>query len=160
MKNKWSILSLLAAIWCFSGCVSYEYEGKCEPPVKAADEIKVFTDSALVPRRYSVLGKAMVSGNSRDVSRDRLIARLRSGAHEVGANAILIVEQQVVTVNEDSARTPFTTAFDYDDSSQNWSQLQRDVDQNFTNSNRYRNSNDPGASRRIIRAEFLRYLEK
>lgn len=160
MKNNRSVIFLFAAVMLFAGCVSYEYEGKCEPPVKAADEIKVFSDSALIPRKYSVLGKAVVSGDSRDVSRDRLIARLRSGAHKAGANAILIVEQQVVTVNEDSDRTPFTTAFDYDDSSQNWSQLQRDVDQNFANSNRYRSSNNPGASRRIIRAEFLRYLEK
>ena len=155
MKNIFAAAVMLI----FAGCVSYSYTGKCEAPVKEEKDIRIFTDAAKITRKYTVLGKATVSGNCQDVSRDRLVARLRSEAHDAGATAVLITDQQVVTESEDSGSSPFFTAFDADDTSSNWSQLQRDVDENFANTRRMKNANSPGASRRIIHAEFLRYTE-
>ncbi len=155
MKNIFAAVAMLV----FAGCVSYSYTGKYETPVKEEKDIRIFTDSAKVPRRYTVLGKATVSGNCQDVSRDRLISKLRSKACAAGASAILITDQQVVTISEDSGSSPFFTAFDADDTNSNWSQLQQDVDENFANTRRMKNANSPGASRRVIHAEFLRYTE-
>ena len=157
MKKSFCILFALAAL-LLGGCISYDYKGKTEMPVKPAKEIRIYNDSAKIERTYTVLGTATVSGYTQDVSRDRMIAKLRSEAHKCGASAILIVEQQVVPVSSDSNSQPFTTAFDYDDTSSSWSQIYRDVDQNFTNTRRTKHTyTSPGATRRIIRADFLRY---
>jgi hypothetical protein len=155
MKNIFAV----AAMLIFAGCVSYSYTGKYDTPVKEEKDMRIFTDPAKITRKYTVLGKATVSGNCQDVSRDRLVARLKSEAHDAGASAIIITDQQVVTESEDSGSSPFFTAFDADDTNSNWSQLQQDVDENFANTRRMKNVTSPGASRRIIHAEFIRYAE-
>lgn len=148
-------LAVMLAVLC--GCVSFDYVGKREEPVKPASGIKLYNDSASIKRNYSVLGVATVSGNCQDVSRERMIEKLRNEAHDCGADAILIVEQQISTVGEDSGTQPFFTAFDYDDTNRSWSQIYRDVDQNFANTRRSVRQLSPGSARRIIRAEFLRW---
>ena len=157
MKKSFCMIAAACSA-LFFGCVSFDYEGKSEAPVRPADDIRIFNDATDIKESYSVLGTATVSGYTQDVSRDRMIAKLRSEAHKCGASAILIVEQQIVSVHSDSGSQPFTTAFDYDDTSNSWSQLYRDVDQNYSNTRRSKHSFvTPGATRRIIRAEFLRY---
>ena len=157
MKKSYSVLLALAVILT-GGCMSYNYDGKTEAPVKPAKDIRIYNDSTRIGSSYTVLGTATVSGYSQDVSRDRMIDKLRSEAHKCGASAILIVEQQVIPVGNDSGSQPFTTAFDYDDTSRSWSQIYRDVDQNFANTRRTKHTHtSPGATRRIIRAEFIRY---
>ena len=154
MRKNISFAVLLLAL---CGCVSFDYVGKREAPVKPASDIRVYNDSGAVKRQYKVLGVAAVSGNCRDVSRERMIEKLREEAHKCGADAILIVEQQITTVGEDSGNQPFYTAFDYDDTDRSWSQIYRDVDQNFANTRRSVRPLSPGSARRIIRAEFLRW---
>ena len=150
-----------SAILLSFGCMSYSYEGKKEAPVKAAEHIRIFTDASKIEKSYTVLGRARVSGYAQDVSVDRMLAKLRSEAHKCGASAILIVEQQLIPVSS-AAETPvFTTAFDYDDTNQNWSMIHRDVDQNFSNTIRTKKQHEnPEAARRVIRAEFLRWNSK
>ena len=158
MKKVFCLAVPVMALIFICGCISYEYKGEKAEPVKEIRDIRIFNDASRISRRYTVLGTATVSAYTQDVSRDRMIDKLKSEAEKCGANAILIVEQQVITVNSDSGDQPFTTAFDYDDSSQNWSLIYRDVDQNFANTRRTKNKHiTPGATRRIIRAEFLRY---
>ena len=141
----------------FAGCVSYNYDGKTEPPVKAAKDIRIYNNAESIGKTYTVLGTAVVSGNSQDVSRDRMIEKLRSEAHKCGATAILIIEQQLIPTGTASGNQPFMTAFDYDDTSSSWRQIYQDVDQNFANTRRVRyNQSSSGSSRRIIRAEFIR----
>lgn len=157
MKNFVCLLFTAAVALTFAGCVSYDYEGKMEPPVKAAKDIRIYNDSGAIGKSYTVLGTAVVSGNSQDVSRDRMIEKLRSEAHKCGATAILIVEQQLIPTGTASGSQPFMTAFDYDDTSSSWRQIYQDVDQNFSNTRRVRNNHSSsGSSRRIIRAEFIR----
>ena len=153
---------IAAALLCglVAGCMSYQYEGgKGE---KETDSVKVFSDSAKVGRPYSVLGEARVSGNYQEVSRDRMVRKLMFEAGKCGADAILIVEQQVVPMTEGRGGGGFLTAFDYDDTNRSWSQLYRDVDQRYGNI-RNRTPGGSGSAlalryRRIIRAEFLKYL--
>ena len=157
MKKSFCILFALAAL-LLGGCISYDYKGKTEMPVKPAKEIRIYNDSAKIERTYTVLGTATVSGYTQDVSRDRMIAKLRSEAQKNGADAVIVTDQQIVSVNSDSGAQPFTTAFDYDDSSQNWREIYRDVDQNFTNPERSgHNHVNPGAARRIIYAKFIKF---
>ena len=157
MKNFFCMIAVVGSA-LLSGCMSFNYEGKSEAPVRPAANIRIFNDATAIKESYSVLGTATVSGYTQDVSRDRMIDKLRSEAHKCGASAILIVEQQIVSVRTDSGSQPFTTAFDYDDTSNSWSQLYRDVDQNYSNTRRSKHTHiTPGATRRIIRAEFLRY---
>lgn len=151
------------AAMALAGCVSVEYSGEKLPPKDADSKVSVYTDSAKIARTYKVLGTATVSGNYREVSRDRMVEKLRSEARKCGADAILIVEQQVISDGDRVSGNPvFSTAFDYDEANGNWSRLTRDVDQNFANSNRNRTSTAAGSVnnfRRVIRAEFLRYLD-
>ena len=161
MKKHWA--GMIAATLVFglaAGCMSYQYEG--EKGEKETESVKVFSDSARVGRPYSVLGEARVSGNYQEVSRDRMVRKLISEAGKCGADAILIVEQQVVPMTENKEGGGFMTAFDYDDTNRSWSQLYRDVDQRYGN---VRNRAPGGSNgslalryRRIIRAEFLKYL--
>jgi hypothetical protein len=149
-------VSLFAAM--LSGCMSYSYEGKTEAPVKAPEYIKIYHDSSKIGKKYTVLGTATVSGYARDVSSNRMLEKLRSEAHKCGACAILIVEQQLVSADSDSEAQPFTTAFDFDDTDRNWRQIYQDIDRNFANTRRVPNAHvNPGAERRIIRAEFVKW---
>ncbi len=145
---------LLAA----AGCVSYEYSGEKGGDPTAS--VSVFMNAGKIKRTYQVLGEATVSGDYYDVTRDRLMNKLISEAEKNGADAVLVVEQQVLPYGtESSAKGRFMTAFDYDDANSSWSQIYRDVDRRY---GRLLGSGDAGTSgaqgyRRIIRAEFLKY---
>ena len=158
MKSPMTIFSL--ALLLAAGCVSYEYKG--ESGGAPTDSVAVFMNSGKIGRPYQVLGEATVAGDYHEVTRDRLMDKLVGEAEKCGADAVLIVEQQVLPYGGDSpAQGRFLTAFDYDDSNRSWSQVYRDVDQR---SGRLFSSNDnPGGAsrgyRRIIRAEFLKYRD-
>ena len=161
MKKHFSgMIAAVLVVGLAAGCISYQYEGgKGE---KETESVKVFSDATRIGRPYSVLGEARVSGNYQEVSRDRMVRKLLSEAGKCGADAILIVEQQVVPLAEGRGEGGFLTAFDYDDTNRSWSQLYRDVDQRYGNI-RNRTPGGSGSAlalryRRIIRAEFLKYL--
>ena len=157
MKNVF-FMTVVAASAIISGCISYSYDGKKSAPVRGIDYVRVFNSPGEVKRTYTVLGTAVVSGYIQDVSYDRMISKLRSEAQKNGADAVLLTDQEIVPVSSDSGSQPFTTAFDYDDSSQTWRDIYRDVDQNFTNPERtVNNHTNPGADRRIIYAKFIRF---
>ena len=151
---------LVLALLLGAGCVSYEYKG--EKGGDPTESVAVFMNSGKIGRPYQVLGEATVAGDYHEVTRDRLMDKLVGEAEKCGADAVLIVEQQVLPYGGDSpAQGRFLTAFDYDDSNQSWSQVYRDVDQRY---GRLFGTNDnaSGASRgyrRIIRAEFLKYRD-
>ena len=173
MKTKRGIAAL-ALLALMTGCISYEYKG--ERGGAPTTSVAVFMSTAGIRRTYQVLGEATVSGDYREVSRDRLMAKLISEAEKNGADAVLIVEQQVLPYGvASSAKGRFMTAYDYDDTSQSWTQVYRDVDQRYGNLfntslqsmlTRGGGSSGGGASatsargyRRIIRAEFIRYTD-
>ena len=157
--KKFLSAAAAAVTLILAGCVSYSYTGEKAPAGNA--EAQVFTDSAKIDFPYQVLGKAVVSGSYQQVSRDRMIAKLKSEAQKCGADAVLIVEQQVLP--EDMIRTGrqtgFFTAFDYDDTNRSWGELHRDVDMTYGSIGKNAGNNAaPGIAdyKRIIRAEFLR----
>ena len=157
--KKYLSAAAAAVTLVLAGCVSYSYTGEKAPAGNA--EVRVFTDSAKIGFPYQVLGKAVVSGSYQQVSRDRMIAKLKSEAQKCGADAVLIVEQQVLP--EDMIRTGrqtgFFTAFDYDDTNRSWGELHRDVDMTYGSIGKDPKKNaGPGIAdyKRIIRAEFLR----
>ena len=123
-----------------------------------------------------MLGEATVSADYQDVTRDRMMKKLIGEAEKNGADAVLIVEQQVLPYGTvSSAQGRFMTAYDYDDTNQSWNQVYRDVDQRYSNlfnsslqgiiSRRGTSAaaqETVGAARgyrRIIRAEFLKYTD-
>ena len=107
-------LAALAMMLC--GCVSFEYDGVREAEPSAS--VKMFTDKAKIKQPYQVMGKAVVSGDYMDVSRDRLEEKLLSEAESVGADAVLITSQEVVRSSSGKNTNPlYMSAFDYDDSS-------------------------------------------
>ncbi len=172
MKSSMTVWALAALL--LAGCVSYEYKG--EKGGEPTDEVAVFMNSGKIGRPYQVLGEATVAGDYHEVTRDRLMDKLVSEAEKSGADAVLIVEQQVLPYGGNSpAQGRFLTAFDYDDTSQSWNQVYRDVDQRYSNlfnsslqglisrdgSGRAARENVGTARgyRRIIRAEFLKYRD-
>ena len=166
-------IAALALLLLAAGCISYEYKG--ESGGEPTTSVTVFMSAAKIRRTYQVLGEATVSGDCRDVSRDRLMNKLISEAEKNGADAVLVVEQQVLPYGTaSSAQGRFMTAYDYDDVNHSWSQVYRDVDQRY--SNLFNTTlqgvitKDPGNAaasgavgargyRRIIRAEFLKYTD-
>ena len=155
------IFSALLSAILLCGCVSVEYEGECAAARKDDTPVAIFTDATRISRPYTVLGKASASGNYQEVSRDRMIAKLREKAADCGADAMLIVEQQVIAGDSPVASNPvFSTSFDFDSTDGNWRQLTRDLDQDFVNTRRNRTTTTAGSInnfRRIIRVEFLRW---
>lgn len=167
-------IAALALLMLAAGCVSYEYKGASggEPTTSVA----VYMNSGKIRRTYQVLGEATVSGDYHEVSRDRLMDKLVSEAEKNGADAVLVVEQQVLPYGSVSgAQGRFMTAFDYDDTSQSWTQVYRDVDQRYSNLFNtslqgmitHDGSGTAGTTggvsargyKRIIRAEFLKYTD-
>ncbi|MBQ6352555.1 MAG: hypothetical protein IJJ28_04750, partial [Lentisphaeria bacterium] len=115
MKMKYPVYLAAAMLLLATGCVSYEYKGESggDPTVQVA----VFMNSAKIRRTYQVLGEATVSGDYHDVSRDRMMNKLIGEAEKNGADAILVVEQQVLPYGTvSSAQGRFVTSYDYDDS--------------------------------------------
>ena len=171
MKIK-CVTAALALLALASGCVSYEYKG--ESGGAPTEAVAVFMSSVKIRRPYQVLGEATVSGDYRDISRDRLMNKLISEAEKNGADAVLVVEQQVLPYGSaSSAPGRFMTAYDYDEVNRSWNQLYRDVDQRYSNlfnttlQGMITRSGGGGKSantaarsyKRIIRAEFLRYTD-
>ena len=168
-----SCVAALAVMMLAAGCVSYEYKG--ESGGEPSTAVAVFMSSDKIRRTYQVLGEATVSGDYHEVSRDRLMRKLISEAEKNGADAILLVEQQVLPYGSTAgASGRFMTAFDYDDTSQSWNQVYRDVDQRYSNlfntslqnvitrrSDSSATAGNTGARgyKRIIRAEFLKYTD-
>ena len=148
-------LAALAVMLC--GCVSFEYDG-----VRGAEpsaSVKMFTDKAKIKQSYQVMGKAVVSGDYMDVSRDRLEEKLLSEAESVGADAVLITSQEVVRSSSGKNTNPlYMSAFDYDDSSPSWRAIYRNVDLTYGNVRGTPSDTGPlFRYRRVLKAEFLKY---
>lgn len=147
----------LACLTLLTSCVEFQYAGETESP--AGNEVSVYTDADSIGRAYRVMGRATASGDYRDVSRDRLLARLKSEAETKGADAILLTGQQVVPKSESHSVAPrFNTASDYDGETSNWQQIQRDVDLNYGQIRGTLEEVRTNASYvRILHADFLKY---
>ena len=149
----------IAVLLTVSGCVSYSYSGK--KGASPSKDVAVFSDSGKIVHPYQVLGRAVVSGNYQHVSRDKMMAKLVEEAKKAGADAVLIVEQQILPQSMISrSGGGFFTAYDYDDTNRSWGELYRDVDVTIGNIGHSTSAAaGEGISdyRRIIRAEFLRY---
>ena len=171
MKN---VMAIIVTALLLAGCISYEYKG--ESGGEPTDSVVVFMNSGKIGRPYQVLGEASVSGDYHEVTRDRLMDKLVKEAEKSGADAVLIVEQQVLPYGTgSSAEGRFMTAYDYDNNNQSWNQVYRDVDQRYSNlfnsslqglisrdGSRGAAQGNVGTSRsyrRIIRAEFLKYRD-
>ena len=157
MKNIFLLAAFSIMLFC-SGCISYSYDGRSESVFTSADKVKYYTPENLPQQKYTVLGTASVSANYQDVSREKMIEKLKSEAASNGADAILITEQKVSP--QHAASTPlFQTQFDYDDTSSSWRQINRDVDLNYGSAFGRTRQTTTGIStyRRVIKAEFLRF---
>lgn len=159
MKKSIVILALLSQ-FVFCGCLSYDYEGDKLPVVAESENIRVYTGNAHLAAGYRVLGKAQVSGDYQDVSRERMVEKLKKEAASCGADAVLITEQQVLPKGG-STELLYQNRADSDSSNSSWGQITNDVDiaygsafdrskQTTGNINNYR---------RIIRAEYIRTVE-
>lgn len=151
---------LCACMTILAGCVGFEYDGGTETP--ETQDVAVFSQPNEIRRTYRVFGKATASGDYTDISRDRLLAKLKKEAEEKGADAILITEQQVVQESESrSVEARFSTAADYDGEDGSMRQIQRSMDLNY---GRYGDSMENVKTNarylRILKAEFLKYTDE
>lgn len=155
------VFMFVFALFLVSGCVSYSYTGKSAAP--EGREVALFSDSGKITKHYTVLGTAVVSGNYQHATRDRMITKLLKEAAKTGADAVLIVEQQVLpeTLISQGGKGGFFTAYDYDSSNHSWGELYRDVDITIGNIGQKSSTSTVSITdyRRVIRAEFLRYTD-
>ena len=162
MKQISKSAAVLQTLLFICGCLSYQYDGK--KAAEPTEKVQLYTDSARIRQTYTVLGRATVSGNYQEVSSEKMTAKLIEEAKKCGANAILITGQQILPISEvnrsGNRNEEFMTAFDYDDTSQSWSQLYQDVNLRYGN---IRNSSTAPAAaspknyKRVMRAEFLQF---
>lgn len=147
---------LLAAVLCLlCGCISYEYQGKkLDTPSKT---VLIYTDSSkLAADNYTVLGTAVVSGNTFSISPDDLYKKLSVNAKACGADVILITDCRITPVANCSRET-VNASFDSSDSNTSWQTIGRDVDNNYGNIRGFSNETTSVSSyQRIIKAQFLK----
>ncbi|MBQ9786557.1 MAG: hypothetical protein IJW33_00110 [Lentisphaeria bacterium] len=150
---------LCAALFC--GCVEIHYDGKTAEPRNDDVQTVVFSSPEKVTRKYTVLGEASASGNYQEVSRDRLIAKLREKAAASGADAIIITEQQVISNGRNGGKSSAVrNVFSTDHGPDSWQPVADSVDRDYINTDRSRSTvssaNNSGYTR-IIKAQFIRY---
>ena len=146
------------------GCVHFDYEG--ESAAAATVPVTTVAHDTVLPEKTRKLGRAVVWGDYRDVSRDSLTERLESEAAERGANTVRIFAEQVVpagtAVQLDPAVRTMETVNSDNTSSMN--QLQRDFDGGYGQAELFGKNSRPSERNaiagardytRIIRAEFL-----
>ncbi len=156
MKYRFSFLPA-ALLLLLTGCISFEYNGEREAAPSAT--VTLFNDGEKIPRPTRILGYASASGNDQDVSYEDLREKLISEAKKIGADAILITDRQIVPGElQEGINPPFDSAFDYDDSSRSWQQIQRDVDRNYGNVRQGDYHGSVQNYRRVLKAQFLVYL--
>lgn len=158
MKMSFAYALIFAAVAFCGGCISFEYNGKCEAP--AADDPVLVRNAAEIKRKYTVLGQAQVSGNYQDVSRDRMTAKLIAKAKARGADAVIIVDELVIPKSHgsvNSGKNSFSTTFDADDESRTWSQLSKDVNQDFAPGSKENIEIGADVYIRQIKADFVKF---
>ena len=149
-----NILLLFCCTLMLSGCVSYDYVGDKLP--EPSSSVKVCTDpEAVTAEKHTVLGTATISGNSREISREKMLEKLADKAKECGADVILVTTHQVVPAATGQSNG-FATAFDFDSSSSGWQQLNRDIDGNYGNVRNRTHTQSVNTYRRIIKAQFIK----
>ena len=159
-----AVLSAAFAAVLASGCVHFDYEGE-SAPATGTPVTTIMRETAL-PAKTRTLGRAVVWGDYRDVSRDSLEERLEAEAAERGANTVRITAEQVVpagtAVQLDPAVRTMETVNSDNTSSMN--QLQRDFDGGYGQAELFGKNSRPSERNaiagardytRIIRAEFL-----
>ena len=158
MKISFVYAAIFAAVAFLSGCISFEYNGKCDAP--ADSEPVIVRNAAEIKRKFTILGQAQVSGNYQDVSRDRMTAKLVSEAKKRGADAVIVVDELVIPKSQgtvSSGKNRFATTFDADDDSRTWSQLSKDVDQDFAPGRKEDIEIGADVYIRQIKADFVKF---
>ena len=149
-------LFLAAAVLCLlCGCISYEYQGtKLSTPSATA---VIYTDpSQLVLDDYTVLGTAVASGNTFNISQNDIYRKLSIKARECGADVILITFCQITAIAQ-SRKGTVNANFDSSDSNTSWQIIGRDVDNNYGNIRGISNEDvSAGSYQRTIKAQFLK----
>ncbi len=137
-----------------AGCMSYDYQGVSTDPVEEAK----FIDSMPPEGTYELLGEATVSGNYQKFNLSDMKKRLQKGAEKTGANAILIVSQQVIPTGEAVREPESYISLQSNNADQDYSLNRVNRDFSFGYGNIGRDSNDPGVETytRTVKAKFIR----
>ena len=167
LSMKYLLATVFAALFLafFSaGCVHFSYEGEAFTPTENVD---IYHDAEKIPQKYTVMGKAVAYGNYQDVSRDRLEEKLVAEAEARGADAVLVTALQVVPKGDAVGPAPVLRTMEATGAEHTYTfnQLQKDFDGGYgqTDRNLFNTAPNPPTPavreyRRIIRAEFLRFM--
>ena len=93
-RTCFSIAALLPIMLLLSSCINVQYVGKTYPAKPSA---AIFMNETEIPaKNYTVMGKAIATGSYHDYSAEDLKRRLRKKAMEKGADAVLIIDYEVL----------------------------------------------------------------
>ena len=149
------LLFSVAAIFLFSGCISYDYQGKeLDTP---SQTVQICTDSKKIDiKEYTILGNACASGDSVSVSQNDLYEKLSDKAKACGADMILVTSYQVKPNGAGRARA-VNANFDHGDSNNSWQQIGRDIDSNYGNMRGISSeTSSNGSYTRVVKAQYLK----
>ena len=159
MKKSSLLMAVLSAVLA-AGCVSFQYEGEALPPVEQA---KFYSSPTQLSEPYQVLGTAVASGAYQEVSIDRLKDRLLEEAARRGADAVLLLSNQVVrggsSLEEPGLRLAYTATGGTD--SGNLNQVSRDFDAGGYGQVNFSGEPQPPVGsvtnyRRVLKVQFIR----
>lgn len=145
---------IVFALLLTAGCMSYDYKGDSAEPVESVK----FIESAPAQGGGRLLGEAVVSGDSRSYNLSDMKQRLQCGAKKAGADAILIVSQQLVPTGEAIREPESYVSLQSNNADLDYSINQLDKDFSFGYGSVGKASSTPGTEtyRRIVKAKFYR----
>ncbi len=154
-----SILAAIPFMLFFNSCMNVQYVGKSFPPTKNA---AVYMHESEIPvKHYSIIGKAVATGHYNDYSGDDIKEGLRNKARENGADAVLIIDYEVLPnryVREDQMLSEKrTNAWSIpDDSGSTIKNMRQNFDYGYGDVGKAP-SNRVKTYKRVYRALFLKY---
>ena len=152
-----SFLTIFIFALFISGCISYKYDGKTSTPT---EKVAIFYNKNKLTSKYTLLGTAKVSASYTAVTKEEMIKKLEQEAKNTGANAIVIIDQQVTPTGNTTIESKFATYFETQDNHNPSDYIAQDFNHNYGNiNNRIDNTQSTTGYTRTIIAQFLKLKE-
>ena len=153
-----SILTIFILCSFCCGCISYQYDGK--KTSSPTEKVVIYNKQNKITAKYTLLGTAKVSASYTAVTKEEMIKKLEKEAKNVGANAIVIIDQQVTPTGNTTIESKFATYFETQDNHTPNDYIAQDFNHTYGNvNNRVDSTESINNYTRTIIAQFLKLKE-
>jgi hypothetical protein len=153
-----SILTIFILCSFCCGCISYQYDGK--KTSSPTEKVVIYNNKNKLTSKYTLLGTAKVSASYTAVTKEEMIKKLEQEAKNTGANAIVIIDQQVTPTGNTTIESKFATYFETQDNHNHNDYIAQDFNHTYGNvNNRVDSTESINNYTRTIIAQFLKLKE-